>query len=241
MPSVRGVSTKFIYHSYEPPNGEEFITILLDDKVFQIPPYEPYEMTADSNGRPLDYPNFYMYQLLQVYGGIYGIVEVETERTRTGIEMDLDKASRESKALLDRNRWRHVEAWVNSQLNERVKDGKSVLPPSGFVEESIKYLNIDLEKRYRLRPVGWDWKPDEGKPIVDKDPSYLGGANGQVVDVGEEVAVLRAELAERDERMARLESMLEKVLSRDRGGPAIIEEGISTGEVVESGGGRKKK
>jgi hypothetical protein len=244
MPPVRGVTAKFIYHSYEPADGSGFITILLDDKVFQIPPHEPYEMTADSNGRLLDHPNFYMFQLLQVYGGIYGLVEVETERTRTGIDMNIEKAQRESQALLERNRWNHIEAWVNSQLNERVKDGKSVLPPSGFVEESIKYLNIDLEARYRIRPVGWDWKPDTTRPVVSKDASYIGdGAIGSDSDPNEEIAVLKAELEDRDRRMNKLESMVEQLLARATSStPVIMEEGVgdmvSVGTVVE---GKRKK
>jgi hypothetical protein len=218
--AARKVVAKFVYHVYEPQDDSEFITILMDDKVFQIRPHEPYEMSADSNGRLLDAPGFYMYQMLQTYSGLYGLVEVEAVSTRTGIQLDIDKAERDATRLLEQNRWRHIETWVQAQLNERVAQAKAILPPQGFIEESIKVLNVDLAARYNIKPIGWDWKPDTSRPIVNtRDLGLVTAA----APVNEEIESLKQELADRDARLDRMEALLERLLSG--GGKAIVEEG----------------
>lgn len=201
------VRTKYVYHSYEPSDGSDVITILMDDKVFQIPPHEPFEMTADSNGRMLDYPSFYTFQMLMIYGPIYGLVEVEAEKTRTGISLNLERAAKQSSDQLTLNRHAHIQAWVNTQINERLREGKPVLAPTGFVAESIMLFNIDLYAKYKLQPLGWDWAPDKTRRI-DGTPVVL--ASG----VDEELAALKEENKALHSQLDDIQGMLGELLAK---------------------------
>lgn len=179
------------YHNSDP--SIEFITILLDDKVFRIYPGEPFEVESDSNGRRLDNPDFYAHHIIATFGSIYGIVEVPVVRTRSGITFDVEAAIQLADAALLQNRHRHINLWAADQLTSRVRQNLPVLPPSGFVEESIKILNIDTQKKFGFKPIGWDWRPVDDKPI-DSSPA---------TDTD-----LQVENTELKNRMARLEEAL---------------------------------
>lgn len=209
------VRTKYVYHAYEPSDGSEFITLLMDDKVFQIPPHEPFEMTTDSNGRPLDYPAFYTFQMLMTFGPLYGLVEVEAEMTRTGVTLNLERAEKQASDNLLLNRYRHIEQWAVSQINERVKEGKPVLAPTGFVEESIKLLNIDLFSKYRLQPIGWDWRPDKSKAIDGVAASLPDMADSALVaGLQDQIQMLTADKAAMQSQLDDIQGMLGELLAK---------------------------
>jgi hypothetical protein len=196
---------KFLIHNYVPSDGSEFISLQLDDHWFRMKPNEPFEMSTDSNGRLLDAPDFYAHMLIVTYGHIYGIVEVEQEKTRTGILLKVDKALEIATAELLANRHRHINQWANDQLTSRVRNNLPVLPPSGFTEESIKVLNIDLKAKYNFKPIGWDWEPDATRP-VDSSVSEISAPL--------DVTALRAENDDLKSRMADLEAMVGKMLNQ---------------------------
>jgi hypothetical protein len=183
---------KYVIHTYRPSNNPDAILNLsMDDKWFRIPPDEPFEIETDSNGRVLETPEFYTAELLAQYGPIYGLVEIPAIRTRTGITLDVDSALAASSAALAQNRQRHINLWAAEQLTTRVSKNLPVLPPTGFVAESIRLLNVDLGATFNLRPVGWDYHPQSSPASSALDQ--------------EDIVSLRAQNEELSKRLSRLE------------------------------------
>ena len=194
------MASKYVICAYDPPDAS-FLTLYLDDKVFRLTPNEPLEIDTDSNGRRLETAEFYAHMLVAQYGSLYGVTAVPSTKTRTGITLDVEHALELAQARLLTNRHQHIAAWAQEQLQTRVNKNLPVLPPTGFVEESIKLLNVDLEATYRIRPIGWDYKPvGTGKA----DPNLLSINTTAQVDVAEELAMMQAENAEIKSQLAEL-------------------------------------
>ena len=209
------MAAKYLIHAYHTPGANpmaDMITHNLDDKWFRIPPDEPFEVDKDSNGRQLDVPEFYAHVLLQQLGPIYGLVEVPATRTRTGITLDVDGALDKAKAQLVINRHRQINQWATEQLQDRVNKNLPVLPPTGFVAESIEILNIDLGKVYRIYPVGWTYRPTEEMKADAKLLAPIPLSS----DTAEEVAVLKAENYTLAARLDKMQGLLEKLAKKTK-------------------------
>ena len=154
---------------------------------------EPLEIDTDSNGRKLDTPDFYAHMLVVQYGPLYGVTAVPATKTRTGVTLDVEHALELATARLLTNRHQQIAAWAQEQLQTRVNKNLPVLPPTGFVEESIRLLNVDLEATYRIRPIGWDYKPVAKSSA---NPELLAVNTAAQVDLTEELEVMKAENAE---------------------------------------------
>lgn len=138
----------FVMTGYEMPDNTP-LRLQLDDHWFNLLPNEPLEIESP----------FYAAKLIEHYGPVYGIIEVPTERTRGGLSMDIDKAEDRARKTLYAAETLMVENWVRVQMEERVKEGKPVMPPVGRVEQIIKSRNIDLRAKYNLSVVGFDFTP----------------------------------------------------------------------------------
>ena len=187
------MASKYVICAYEPKDAS-YLTLYLDDKVFRFAPNEPLEIDTDSNGRRLDTPEFYAHMLVVQYGPLYGVTAVPSTKTRTGLTLDVEHALELAKARLLTNRHQQIAAWAQEQLQTRVNKNLPVLPPTGFVEESIRLLNVDLEATYRIRPIGWDYKPAPGASKAN--PDLLSLQLEPQVDLVEELEVMKAENAE---------------------------------------------
>lgn len=148
----------YLMHAYESPDGAP-LRLQLDDHWFTLPPGEPTEILVDDYGKQVSNPAFYAQKLIETYGMNYGIIEVATERTRTGLQIDTDAGWARAKQQLAAVEDIMVVNWVRVQLEERVKEGKPVMPPVGRVEQVIRERNIDLKAKYGLSPVGFDFVP----------------------------------------------------------------------------------
>ncbi len=210
----------YLIHTYHTPDAkpsEDMLTLQLDDHWFRIPPDEPFEVDKDSNGRQLDNPEFYAHHIMAQHGSIYGIVPVPATKTRTGIVLDVDTALEQASAALLMNRHRHINNWAQEQLQSRVKLNLPVLPPTGFVEESIKELGVDLQASYNFKPVGWNFKPKVAAHVQGQE---LATASIATVDHSDDIATLQEDNAELRDRLTRMEAMWEKALApRGKGKP----------------------
>ena len=206
------MASKYVIHAFEPPDAS-YLTLYLDDKVFRLPPNETVEIDRDSNGRALDTPEFYHFELIRQYGTLYGLVEVPAHKTRTGIVLDVDEAMEmaQAKLLMKRHRW--INEWAADQLKTRVNKNLPVMAPSGFVAESIKMLNVDLQAQYNFKPVGWDFRPDPKKTSADSRLLAIPVSNTANDDVSEAMAVMRAENIAMKEQLDRVLSMVEGLKS----------------------------
>lgn len=198
------MAAKYVIHAYH--GREPLLTLNLDSHWFRIPPEEPFEIDKDSNGRQLDNPEFYCHSLLAQFGGIYGIVEVPMTKTRTGIVLDVEGALASAKRTLELNRHKHINLWASEQMQHRVSKNLPVLPPTGFVEESIRVLGMDIGKVYNIHPVGWDFHPPSDQPA------------SQSLPVPDEMVALRRENAELKTRLERIEALFpEEPVSSKKG------------------------
>lgn len=149
---------QYLMHAYSPsdPAQPAEIHFRMADYQFRIPPFEPFEMDYDSNGRKIEHADFFHHKILEEYGPLYGFVDIPTRRERTGVVFDIDAAIDNATRTLKHNRLVRITEWVQDQMQNRVRQNLPVLAPTGFVAESLILLNINLSKRYKLHPVGWE-------------------------------------------------------------------------------------
>lgn len=136
---------KYLMAAHQPENNT-ILRLQLDDHYFEFPTMEPVEVESD----------FYAEKLLEVYGHIYGIVNVPYSKGRTGISVDVESAQHAAKAHLKKTETEMLLAWVTQQKEDRVRQNLPVLPPTGRVEEIIRKGKINLQQRFGITPVGMD-------------------------------------------------------------------------------------
>lgn len=178
--------SKFVMHAYTPPNGVE-LRLQLDDHWFNLPTLEPVEIPED----------FYAEKLVETYQAVYGLIMVESVRTREGSKIDIDVAEKRAYQQLRASEDFLINNWVAVQMEERVKEGKPVMPPVGRVKEAIEGRKIDLKAKYGLSPVGYDYHPETG---VEKAMA----ATGREAQLEKENAALKLQVASNDDKLARL-------------------------------------
>lgn len=135
----------FVMHAFP-----ETVRINLCDDWYDLPPLEPVEIPQGQ---------FHANQLVDQYGPIFGIVLVPTTRGRSGITINIEEAEKLAKDKLDEIEKVLLHGWVRRMLDERVKDGKPVLPPSGRVADIIRTRNIDLKAQFGLVVTGDGFGP----------------------------------------------------------------------------------
>lgn len=159
----------YLMHAYKMPEGQ-VLRLQLDDHWFSLPTGEPTEILVDDYGKQVGNPEFYAQKLIETYGMNYGIIEVPTMKTRSGVQIDVDAAEDRARKQLAAVEEIMVVNWVRVQLEERVKEGKPVMPPVGRVEQVIRERNIDLKAKYGLSPVGFDFVPKGSAQTVTVAP-----------------------------------------------------------------------
>lgn len=169
----------YVMHGYRTPDGTP-LRLQLDDHWFTLPTNEPVEIHTDDYGKIVSDSDFYGQKLIEQYGANYGIIEIPTQKTRTGTHIDIDKAEDRARRQLAAVEENMVISWARVQLEERVKEGKPVMPPVGRVEQIIRERNIDLKARFGLVPVGFDYTP----------------TGASTAEAAAELAALRAENAQ---------------------------------------------
>lgn len=148
----------YLMHAYKMPDDAP-LRLQLDDHWFSLPTGEPTEILTDDYGKQVSNPEFYAMKLIETYGANYGIIEVPSVKTRSGVQIDADAGYVRAQQQLAAVEDMMVVNWVRVQLEERVKEGKPVMPPVGRVEQIIRERNIDLKAKYGLAPVGFDFVP----------------------------------------------------------------------------------
>lgn len=180
---------KWLIHSYTPQDPAEDATLMLqlDDHWYRIPPNEPFEVESD----------FYAMHILAIYGIIYGIVEIATTKTRTGISFDPDSALDDAKAYLVECQERMITQYARQQMEDRVKNNLPTLPPTGFVKDAIKARNVNLQQRYGFTPLGWDRAGEEHSSQIQPTSETLH---------------LRAENDDLKSRLSNLEELMQQLI-----------------------------
>lgn len=149
----------FVIHSM--PETQSF---QLGDVWYHIPPNEPFE---------IEHGPFYASKLLEIYGPVYGVMEVPTVKDRTGIHIDVDLAIVNSQNYLKAVDKALLDAYVNEQRVERISKNLPAMPPAGRVAQIIKDRKIDLKAKYNIDIMGMDVFVDHEKVQLKKENEAL--------------------------------------------------------------------
>lgn len=172
---------KYVMHGYRTEDGTP-LRINLGDVWYTLPTNEPVEITGPD-------ADFMAQKLIELYGPVYGIIEIASHKTRSGTSIDVDAAEVECKKALTAHEDLMLSNWVRTQQEERLKINMPVLPPRGRVKQIIEERGIDLQARYGFRPVGYDYTPT---PAADNSALIA------------ENTALKAQLAAQDSRTSKL-------------------------------------
>lgn len=149
----------YIMHAYH-----DTIHLQLGDLWYHVPPLDPF-LIEDGQ--------FYIDKLLEIYGPVYGIIQIETEQTRTGVSINADAAEKLARAALDSAELSMLSAYINAQQTERLAHGLPPMPPSGRVDEIIRRRKIDLKAKYNLVIPGRDGFVDTEKEALRSENQKL--------------------------------------------------------------------
>lgn len=170
----------FLMHAYH-----DTVHVQLDDRWFHMPPGEPVEFERQFDAD----------KVIEIYGPIYGLIEVPSTKTRTGIHIDVESGEEMAQAELQRRETSLLLEWVRIQQEDRVKNGAPPLPPSGRVKEIIEANHIDVKARFNLNILGFE--------TVLADP--------EKVKLQQENAELRAKVAQSDSALAAILARLDVI------------------------------
>lgn len=174
---------KYVMHAYKTEDDAP-LRINLGDTWYDLPTNEPVEITGPD-------ADFMAQKLVELYGPVYGLIEVASHKTRSGTQIDIDAAEAQCKKALRAHEDLMLANWVRTQQEERLKINLPVLPPRGRVQQIIEERKIDLQAKYGFRPVGYDYTPTPG---ATADNSALLAENAE----------LKAKLAANDDRLTKL-------------------------------------
>lgn len=190
---------KWLMHTYRPEkaaNQPEELHLQLDSHWFIIPPDEPFEVESD----------YYAFHLLQIYGPVYGIVELPVTKTRTGVTFDPDEGLRFAQVAMRRSMEEAVNQYARVQMEDRVRNNLPTLPPSGLAAQAIRQLKINLQQRYGFTPLGWN-REENGQAVMSD------GMMQSVASHQTDLVTLKSENADLKSQMAKMQETLEALLS----------------------------
>jgi hypothetical protein len=198
---------KWLMHAYE--SGPNHTThpgalhIRLDDHRFIIPPNEPFEVESD----------YYAHHIMAIYGPIYGVIELPVTKTRTGVVIDPEAGLRDAQAALVAARWQAIFQYARIQMEDRVRSNLPTLPPTGFAEESVRILGVNLQARFGFSPLGWDTSGQQSgqqnTPVLSQPPLPAPPPSNFA-----EMEVLRDENRSIKSEMAQMKELLEALLEQ---------------------------
>lgn len=137
---------RYLTH-YNPATPESpTLDLQLDDHWFRMAAEEPFEVDS----------SFYADKLLEIYGPVYGLIELKVTKGKFGISIDMDGAVKEGKKALKTSYMRAVRQYVDIQITDRIRKALPAMPPQGRAKLAIEELGIDLKKRYGFAPIDWD-------------------------------------------------------------------------------------
>lgn len=211
---------QYVIHAFESINPDEkTIDFRMADYQFRIPPFEPFEIDVDSNGRKVEHADFFHYKILEEYGPLFGIINLPLTRTKSGIMFDVEGGIEAAKKQLHRNRLVRINEWVQDQMQNRVRQNLPVLAPTGFVADSLILLKVNVSKKYKLHPVGWDEGEQFGLvddaighqsvPVLKVDPE----ADRKLAEMAADNELLREELAGVQANFASLQGQMAEILA----------------------------
>lgn len=198
---------KWLMHAYNPPKDSTIhpgaLHLQLDTHWFIIPPFEPFEVESD----------YYAHHLMAIYGPVYGLIELPTTRTKTGIIFDPEEGLHRAKVYFRECQESSVLQYARIQMEDRVRSNLPTLPPTGFVLEAIKELGIDLQQRFGFTPMGWDRSAIAGKTTISDGRADVSLA---AQSAAADVIVLRRENDELKAKFDRLQDTLEALLANQQ-------------------------
>lgn len=153
------MASQFVMHA-----GKEAIDLQLGDRWYHIDPLTPFEV---------DDGPFYVGKLIEIYGGMYGLMVLPVEKTRTGTHINIDQAEEDCKKFLREVDQNLLLAYVAEQQTERVARNLPVMPPTGRVAQIIKDRKVDLRAKYNLNVMG-------SEAFIDPEKEKLRSENEQL-------------------------------------------------------------
>lgn len=137
---------KYLYHLCSDENGSPMDAAFVDGNGFKHTiPYDD----------PTEFQNEHLAERIVHHLQYYGMVEVHTVKSKTGVQFDMDDARKRAKANLAVSERQCVTEYVKTQLEDRVRHNLSPLPPEGRALQSCIKGKVNLLK-YGIRPVGWE-------------------------------------------------------------------------------------
>lgn len=171
---------------------------VINGKAYIFPCGEPVEMDA-----------FFADAVISHIGHIYGLVEVNQTKTKTGIVWDVEEAQERAGAFLIECDKATVNFYVRQQMEDRIAGGKPALPPTGRALDVIKKNQINLKRQFGLHPVGW---VDPGEDLPNTGHTVAGGDNTELLKViknqSETISGQQAQIADLNTKFERLMAML---------------------------------
>src|SRR5277367_1717512 len=136
---------KFVYSAYP---GPHIVAMVVDGapvgdngRLFIVPPEEVVEMN-----------DIAAKELISKMAH-YGVVEVQTKRTKTSLDFDIESAREASLALIEVNDKLRFEGFIEGQVTDRTGRGKVAQAPPPEVREIMRRRGYTLEA-YGLNVVG---------------------------------------------------------------------------------------
>lgn len=163
----------------------EVVHDLIDGRLYSLEPKKPFKVESD-----------HIAGLILAHKHYHGIVEVKATETETGIVYATDEAVKLALETLEAKELERVNAWVNSQYDDRIQNNKPPLAPPPAIQAIIDKRGIDLKRDYNLTV-----------------PRLQMGAavQGDVLTLRNENQALREDLG-------RLQSMVEQLLAAQTAG-----------------------
>lgn len=168
---------KVLYHT-----DKEVIHDLNDGRLYTFPPQEPVEVEDD-----------YIAKRILEHLWYYGLVEVPTVRTRSGVAFDLESAQASADAALKAADKKMLQQYIDIQLEDRIRKNHVPLPPTGRHKYVIDKYKVDLTK-YGIKLIG----PDNLDSVSTLDPP-----------MSPDVRILMSENKELKDRLDRIMGLID--------------------------------
>lgn len=122
--------------------SNETVHDVIDGRLYSVPHGEPFEFASTFIGRKfIEHKHW------------WGVVEVRTTRTRSGISFEIEEAMERANQLLLQKDQEVIQNYINTQYDDRLAHGKPALKPGGRAAMIMAKHGINLAS-YGIRPVG---------------------------------------------------------------------------------------
>lgn len=140
---------KYVLHVNDQPVAD-FIDITL----YVVPPNKPFRFDNDFHAE--------LFVRHMSHSGVVFVTE-QYDDDNGQFKLDLGQARTQAAAQLEEAEKAVIQAYVTSQMEDRLAHGKPARPPMGRQLEVVKKRGVDLGEEYGIYPIGW------GKSKVQAD------------------------------------------------------------------------